>query len=449
MRTRKDAERGGGPARTVAVIGRPNVGKSALFNRLAGKRISIVDPTAGLTRDRVAADVSHGGVSFTLVDTGGLDFDRAAGVREMARRQAARAVAEADTVILVTDVQEGLVPLDRDIADLARRASKRVIVAANKADNADLEAAAAEFHRLGFPDLFPVSATHGRGAGALLDAVASGIRPGAGNAGPAPFRIAVLGRPNVGKSSYVNRILGEERMIIDAAPGTTRDAVDVRAAWRGRPLTLIDTAGVRRKGKVRTTADFFSLARTRASIRRCDLALLLVDAAEGPSGQDERIARSVLDAGKGCVLCVNKWDLAGGTSRREYRAAMRRRARFLDHVPVVFMSARTGFGIASSLEAAFLVREQMEKRVPTPRLNRTLHGAWEGRNPPARGRRPCRFFYAAQTGVRPPSFVLFVSDRALLDASYANFLENALRRAFGFEGAPIRLAFRNRREPRR
>ncbi len=431
--------------RTVALAGRPNVGKSALFNRLAGKRIAIVDSTYGMTRDRICATAEWGGRRFTVVDTGGIDFDSSDTLRGMARRQAQLAIEQADTVLFVADAIEGLVPLDGEIAALLRVAGKRVIVAVNKADNEASAAAAGEFHRLGFPDVFPVSATHGRGMDALLDALVGTLGEGEEEEVRETLRIAVVGRPNVGKSSWVNAVLREERMIVDGVPGTTRDAVDIRASWRGKGLTLIDTAGIRREGKLKEAAEYYSLTRTRASVKRCDAALMLLDALEGVTVQDEKLARSILDEGRGCVLGVNKWDLVRGGDTRRYRETLWGRMRFFNHVPVVFLSAKLGRGIGRSLDALFLVREQTERRVGTPVLNRILHQAWE-RTPPAslKGKR-CRLYYAAQTGVRPPAFSLFVNNRDLLADQYAQYLSSTLRRAFGFEGAPLRLKFKNRR----
>ena len=397
-----------------------------------------------MTRDRICATAEWGGRRFTVVDTGGIDFDSSDTLRGMARRQAQLAIEQADTVLFVADAIEGLVPLDGEIAALLRVAGKRVIVAVNKADNEASAAAAGEFHRLGFPDVFPVSATHGRGMDALLDALVGTLGEGEEEEVRETLRIAVVGRPNVGKSSWVNAVLREERMIVDGVPGTTRDAVDIRASWRGKGLTLIDTAGIRREGKLKEAAEYYSLTRTRASVKRCDVALMLLDALEGVTVQDEKLARSILDEGRGCVLGVNKWDLVRDGEMRRYREALWGKMRFFDYVPVVFLSAKHKRGIGRSLDALFLVREQTERHIATPILNKLLHQAWE-RTPPTstKGKR-CRFYYAAQTGVRPPVFTFFVNNRDLLPVQYAQYLTNALRRAFGFEGAPLRLRFKNR-----
>jgi len=430
---------------TVAIVGRPNVGKSALFNRLVGKRIAIVDSTYGLTRDRVSASVSHGGARFTLVDTGGIDFNASDGIREMAKKQAELAISQAETVLLVTDVREGVVPLDIEIAALLRRAGKRVVRAANKADNEESAVGAAAFHSLGFPRVFAVSAAHGLGVSALADEIAAGAPSEEKGAAESRVRIAVVGKPNVGKSSCVNKMLREERMIVHEAPGTTRDAVDTEAVWRGHPVTLIDTAGLRREGRLKEAADFFSLTRTRTAIRRCDVVLLLFSAVEEVGAVEEKLARYVLDMGRGCVLGINKWDLTEGVNQSEYRQSMWRRMQFLNFAPLVFLSAKTGLGIDRALETVFYVHEQMRRKIATPLLNNVLHALWDRSEPPFRGGKRCKFYYGTQLGMTPPSFALFVNNRKLLDMRYESYLVNGLRRAFGFEGAPLRLSFRNRR----
>jgi GTP-binding protein len=279
--------------------------------------------------------------------------------------------------------------------------------------------------------------------GALLEAVIATLAEGGDEDAVETLRIAVVGRPNVGKSSWVNAVLREERMIVDGVPGTTRDAVDTRATWRKRDLTLIDTAGIRREGKLKEAAEYYSLTRTRASVKRCDVAFMMLDALEGVTVQDEKLARSILDEGRGCVLGANKWDLARDGDMRRYREALWEKMHFFNYVPVVFLSAKLGSGIGRSLDTLFLVREQTERRVATPILNKLLHQAWERTPPAAQKGKRCRFYYAAQTGVRPPAISLSVNKRDLVEDQYASFLTNTLRRAFGFEGAPLRLKFKN------
>jgi len=433
---------------TVSIVGRPNVGKSALFNCLVGKRIAIVDSTYGLTRDRVFANVTHRGKRFTLIDSGGIDFDSSDGVREMARRQAELAIFQADLVLMVTDLITGLAPLDAEISALLRRAGKKVILVANKADNESLESGAGAFHKLGFEKLLAVSAAHARGISELLDEIREDIPEEASEESPAGVRIAVVGKPNVGKSSCVNRVLREERMIVHHVPGTTRDAVDTEVDWGGRRITLIDTAGLRRKGRTKEPVDFFSLSRTRAAVKRCDVALMLLSAVDEVSGVEEKLIRYILDHGRGCVLGINKWDLTRGVSKPEYTAYVRTRMPYLNFLPIVFLSAKTGYGIDHSLKAAVYVHEQAGKKIATPLLNTVLRGIWERNEPPIRAGKRCKFYYATQVGGPPPAFALFVNNDKLIQRRYESYLLNGIRRAFGFEGCPIRLVFKNRR-PRR
>jgi GTP-binding protein len=429
---------------TIAIVGRPNVGKSALFNRLAGKRIAIVDSTYGLTRDRISVSVTCKGKTFTLVDTGGIDFDVSDNVREMAKRQTRLAIEQADTILFVTDVREGVVPLDSEIATLLREAGKKVIIVANKADNEMLSLGALEFYRLGFQEVFAVSAIHGFKIEPLLDAIISRISEDAGK-GREKLHIAVVGKPNVGKSTYVNSVLHEERLIIDEKPGTTRDSVDTDATWRGRAMTIIDTAGMRHKRKIRDAAEYFGLSRSRASIRRSDIVLLLIDALGGVSTQDNGIAQYIVDRGKGCVIAVNKWDLVRSESTVSYRREVWRKMRFFNYVPLIFISAKFGKGIGKSMRTIFYVQEQFTKRISTPILNRVLHEIWGRHEPPVlKDKRP-RFYYAVQCGVKPPTFLIYVNRKELIKRTYANYLANGLRRAFGFEGVPLRLEFKNRR----
>lgn len=429
---------------TVAIVGRPNVGKSALFNRLVGRRIAIVDSTYGFTRDRISVRVTRGEKSFSLVDTGGIDFDVSDDIRARVKMQSEFAVSEADTVLLVTDVQQGLVPLDEVIAGLLREAGRSVIVVANKADNDTLDLAASEFHRLGFPSVFAVSALHGRGIADLVEHITGSLQEEGAAAPDRALKIAVVGRPNVGKSSYVNAVLREERLIVHDAPGTTRDSIDTRAEWRGRGLTLIDTAGMRRRRTVSEPADYFGVARSRESLRRCDISLIMIDAAEGVRNADEKIARMALDLGKGCVLAVNKWDLVRKKNTRAFREEVWRKMPFFNFVPLVFISATHRRGIDQSLRTLFYVHEQTRKRIATPILTRALRALWERNMPPVRKNKRPKLYYATQPAVEPPRILLFVNNKSLIHRTYINYLSNGLRKAFGFEGAPLFLALRNR-----
>jgi GTP-binding protein len=428
---------------TVAIVGRPNVGKSALFNRIVGKRIAIVDSTYGLTRDRITAPVVIDGCRFTLIDTGGIDFDEVDSIREMARKQSQLAIDQADLVLLVTDVQQGLVPLDAEITQMLRNAGVKVIVVVNKADNDTLAVGASEFHALGLPEIVPVSAAHGIGIQKLIDLITAEI-PKVERSPEERIKIAVLGKPNVGKSSFVNAVIREERLIVNEIPGTTRDAVDIQTEWKGKLLTLIDTAGVRKSKKVREPADYFGVARTKTSLSRCDCVLLIIDAEQGVTTQDEKIARSIIDEGKGCVLAANKWDVIENKDIKAFRRRIWDKLVFLNFAPLVIISAKYGKGITQSLNALLLVYEERRKRMSTGLVNRVLHDLWKRSEPPVRkGKRP-KLFYATQADTAPPRFTLFVNNSALIHRTYGNYLSNGLRRAFGFEGVPIFIHYKNR-----
>ncbi len=430
----------------VAIIGRPNVGKSALFNRLAGKRIAIVHHERGITRDRITCEVEWNGRYFELQDTCGISIPVGAHADDQlidaAHRQVESAVREASVLVMVVDIH-GLAPMDFEVAEVARRSGKPVIVAANKADNPQLDSQAAEMEEVGFP-VWPVSALHGRGIGPLLDEVVRRLPPAApAAAGPPSIRVVVAGRPNVGKSSYINALLKEERMVVSPVPGTTRDAVEipfrVGDAAEGRRYLLVDTAGMRKRGKARTAVEKFSLLRTEASIRRSDVVILMIDAVEGPHRQDKKVGYMINEWGKGGLILVNKWDLASGVSEREYEEGLRRYMPFLSHLPVVFVSAMTGRNIDVSLEALDFVAAQLDARVGTGVLNRVLQAAVEQHRPVFRDGRPFKLYYAAQTGTRPPQFTLFVNRVKGLPGTYEAYLVNYLRRAFGFEGVVVRL----------
>jgi GTPase len=470
----------------VAIVGRPNVGKSTIFNRIVGERQAIVEDRARTTRDRLYATAEWNGRRFVVIDTGGLERRPGDPIEEKVQEQARLAIGEADVILLVVDAESGETPADLEAAEILRTAAAPVLVAANKADNQKRELEAAEFHRLGWEETYAISALHGRGVADLLDAVvwalppepevelrrkrleaeadeqalllAEGILPdAAAAAGPAlatadvagaPPRIAIVGRPNVGKSSLLNQLMGEERAIVSDLPGTTRDTIDTALDWNGTPVRLVDTAGIRRRGKVAggPAAERFSALRAIRAVGRADVAVLVIDAAEGLTAQDAHVAGYVTEEGTGLVLALNKWDLVEKDERTfdEYADRIRRDVPFLDFAPVVAISARTGQRVGRVLEAALEVAAARRRRVPTAELNRVLSEAtFRHPAPPVRNRRP-RLYYATQASIEPPTFVLFASDAGNVHFSYKRFLENALRGAFGFAGTPIRLVFRER-----
>jgi GTP-binding protein len=443
------------PLPIVAIVGRPNVGKSTLFNRWAGARRALVEDTPGLTRDRITAEVEVAGRRLVVVDTAGLDPDAEAGLSKAVQAQARAAIEEADAIVLVVDGQAGLLPEDERIARTLRRTAKPVGLAVNKVDHPRHQPRVAEFHRLGFEPTLGVSATHGTNAFDLLEAVAAKLPA----AGPEPesvqddaIRVAVVGRPNVGKSSLVNRLLGAERVVVSAEPGTTRDAVDTRLERDGEAYVLVDTAGLRRPGRRSTGAERGGALMALRSLERADVVLLVVDAAEGPTDQDARVAGLVRERGRPALVVANKWDLvtpragAGGARLLE---SIRERLHFLADAPVVAVSAHTGAHVERLFPHVRQLAAAARRRIPTAELNRWLEGA-TARHQPALGtrgahRRPLRFFYATQTSVAPPTFVLFCTDPAAIKDSYRRYLENRLREAFGFQGVPLRLRLRARR----
>jgi GTP-binding protein len=433
---------------TIVIVGRPNVGKSTLFNRLTRARRAITHDLPGVTRDRVAADAPRpaGGV-VVLVDTGGFEPESEAEIPAMVREQALLAIASADAVVLVTEGPEGVLPADREIAGQLHRAGARAVVAVNKLDRRDAAHAAGEFSELGFP-VVEVSAEHGLGIGELWEELEK-VLPLPQEEAPAEAEVAVaiVGRPNVGKSSLLNRLLGEERVLVSETPGTTRDAVDTLVACAGRTVRLIDTAGIRRKGRTDRGPEVLSVMMATRAIERAQVCLVVVDAGEGITAQDTHVAGYVSEAGRGAVVVVNKADLV--EDEREPRERLRRRVlerlKFLKDTPVLFASARTGAGIAHLLPAALEVGAAVALRVPTGELNRVLRQAWE-RTPPPGGRRPARLYYATQIGSGPPRFALFVSGAGKLHFSYQRYLENALREAFPLAGAPIRFNIRGKRD---
>ncbi|MBX3744729.1 MAG: ribosome biogenesis GTPase Der [Verrucomicrobiae bacterium] len=488
----------------LAIVGRPNVGKSALFNRIAGRRIAIVHDLPGVTRDRVTAEVEWNGRPFTLIDTGGLGLRRGEkaqdAITQAAMEQASVAIESADAIILVVNVQEGLVPLDAEVAARLREAGKPVLLAANKSDNERVAAGAVDFASLGFDRLFPVSAIHGRGVEALMRAAldhlpepgpdTASIRPAPAESDPsadpetaadrprdpdAPLKLAIVGRPNVGKSSLINALTQSNRVVVSAVPGTTRDAVDVpfeiETEGRRERYVLVDTAGVRKRRSIDNSIEFFSVKRTEEAIGRCDIAILVLDAADGIREQDKKIGALITEARRACIVVVNKWDMVEENVREAREREMQRRESgvrkgrntempmttlgefgrwvqeklfFLDYAPVIFTSAASGFHLDRLLEAVRYVAAQLHQHVPTAVLNRTLHDAVTRRQPiTPRGDR-LKFYYATQIGQAPPRFVLFVNRNDILDRPYEKYLSGSLRTAFGYEGCPLVLILRAR-----
>jgi GTPase len=448
----------------VAIVGAPNVGKSTLFNRLVGRRRAIVTDEAGVTRDRLYGDVTAGGLAFRLVDTGGVVPGGEGPLARDMERQAGRVLSESRAVVFVVDARLGPTAVDRDLAGLLRRAALPVVVVANKIDVPSLEPLASELCELGLGNPVAVSAEHGLGIDLLLDAVeralgeagvamrAEGREDESAAASASPVvRVAIVGRPNVGKSSLLNRLLGEERALVSEMPGTTRDAVDTLLERDGRRYLLVDTAGLRRRGKLRVTADSISEIHARKSMARADVVVLVLDATEGFVAQDAHIAGYARTSWKSLVVAVNKWDQVG---RREeaakaWEADLRQRMRFVSGVPVAFVSALSGQRVGKILALVDEVHAQAGVRVPTPELNRWLQDvATAERAAPARGR-SIRLFYATQTGSNPPRFVLFCNDARHVHFSLRRHLEGSLRERFGFGSAPIHLEFRSRREGKR
>src|SRR5437016_1495145 len=429
----------------IAVVGRPNVGKSTLFNRLVGERVAIVEDTPGITRDRVYGEVEWRGRQIRVVDTGGLGMGEEDPLRAEIRAQAELALEEADVILFVTDVTEGLSPIDRDVADLLRRSHKPVLVAVNKADNEKREQSAAEFYELGLGELFPIAALQGRGVADLLDALVDVLPPPAPEAEPEAdrIRLCIVGRPNVGKSSLLNAIVGDERAIVSEVPGTTRDAVDVPFELGDQRFLLVDTAGIRRPGKVQGSIEFYMVLRAERALERSDVALLVMDGAAGLMDGDKRVGGLARDQGRGCVIVVNKWDLVRGISMKEFGAELRRQMPFLEYAPVVFGSALRGQGVRELLDSAADVANNHAMRVSTGELNRVIREAVDRRPYTSRGRE-LKVLYATQTGVKPPTFVLFVNDPKIAHVSYMRYLQNQLRSAFGFQGTPLRLHIRKR-----
>jgi GTP-binding protein len=431
----------------VAVVGYPNVGKSTLVNRLSGSREAVVHEQSGVTRDRKEIEAEWNGRPFVLVDTGGVDAEEAGDMAEAVRRQARAAIADSDLALLVVDAQAGLRPGDAELAAELRGGPVPVIVAANKLDDQRHIPLAADFYSLGLGDPSPVSAAQGLGTGDLLDLIAERLPESAQEPEDDTVGLAVIGRPNVGKSSLVNRLLGEERVIVDDAAGTTRDAIDTRIEVEGRPVVLVDTAGLRRRAKVAGTVDYYAQLRSERAAERADVAIVVCDATEGVTSEDLRIADLAMHQKCATVIALNKWD----ETRTDLEDAKARVERKLRQRPkVIAVSAKSGRGLRRLVAEALDLADRSAARLPTPELNRFLGDLQAARQPPAvRGRR-LRMYYMAQFEVKPPRFAIQVNDRSLVTRDYAFFLENRLRERFGLEGVPLVIDFKQRtRRPSR
>jgi GTP-binding protein len=452
----------------VAVVGRPNVGKSTLFNRLIGQRLAIVEDVPGTTRDRVYGTADWNGREFTVVDTGGLEIDPGSHIEERVQDQARVAVDEADVILFVVDAHAGLAPLDYEVADRLRRADRPVILVINKADNPRREADGTEFYALGMEPSISISAQHGRNTGDLADLIVEHLPPVVETEREAsapdfehlseddleelaetemgPPRVAIVGRPNTGKSTFVNRVLGEERMIVSEIPGTTRDPIDTTVLVDGEPMILVDTAGIRRRGSIQRGIEHYSVLRSMKAIDRADVAIVMTDAIEGYTAQDAHVVGYVLDAFKGIVLVINKWDAVekDGHTADAWLKALRREAPYLAWADIVFASALTGQRVERILREARRVAEERYRRVSTGELNRTVSDAVRAHAPAHVRNRLPKILYATQVAVQPPTFVIFVNDPELIHFSYRRYLENRIREAHGFLGTPIRLIFRQR-----
>jgi GTP-binding protein len=439
----------------IAIVGRPNVGKSTLFNRLVEERIAIVSDTAGTTRDRLYGEAEFAGREFIVIDTGGLALDARedlpgtpsamlAGVRN----QAQVAMDEADAIIFVTDVEQGPSPDDFEIANILRASKKPVYLVVNKADNETRRQNAVEFFQLGLGEPIPISGLHGVGTGDLLDQIIARLPEEIASAPSAIPHFAIVGRPNVGKSSLLNAILGEERALVSDIAGTTRDSIDTAIKWNDAPLVLIDTAGLRKRGQIDAGIEKYSSLRAIRAIQRADVALLVIDAADGIRAQDQHVASYILAEGKGVVIVINKWDLIEKDERTmiEFTDRVRAQLDFIAYAPIVFVSAKTHQRVHRVIDAALEVRAAWQMRVPTHELNELVREATARHVPASKGKRHLKFLYATQVEGAPPTFVFFVNDKKLVHFTYERYLENQLRARWGFVGAPLKMIFRTRRD---
>ena len=433
----------------VAIVGRPNVGKSTLFNKIVGKRIAIVEDTPGVTRDRIYADAEWLNYKFTLIDTGGIEPESEDIIAKQMRRQAELAIETANVIIFIVDGRAGITAADEEVADMLRRCKKPIVLVVNKVDHPKFEESIYDFYSLGIGTPISISAEQGLGIGDMLDEVVAGFSTMDEDEEEHSIGIAVVGRPNVGKSSLVNALLGEERTIVSNVPGTTRDAIDSPFTYGGKDYTLIDTTGIRRKRAIEDeTVERYSVIRSLAAIRRCDIALIVVDAERGLSEQDVRIAGYVHEEGKASVLVVNKWDTIEKDTYtvEKFKKEMLADLAFMSYVPMLFISAKTGQRVQKVMEMASFAYEQNSIRITTGKLNDIVNEAITMNDPPVNNGRRLRVYYSTQVSTCPPTFVIFVNEPDLMHFSYRRYLENYIRKSFSITATPIRLIIRKRGE---
>ncbi|MBD5478239.1 MAG: ribosome biogenesis GTPase Der [Lachnospiraceae bacterium] len=434
----------------VAVVGRPNVGKSTLFNALAGEKISIVKDTPGITRDRIYADVSWLDKAFTLIDTGGIEPDSRDIILSQMREQAQMAINTADVIIFMVDVRQGLVDADAKVADMLRRSHKPVVLVVNKVDSFEKYGNDVyEFYNLGIGEPYPISSANKLGLGEMLDVVISHFPENtAGEEEDDRIRVAIVGKPNVGKSSIINKLLGENRLIVSDIAGTTRDAVDTEVTYQGREYIFIDTAGIRRKNKVKEDLEHYMIIRTVGAVERADVVVLVIDAVEGVTEQDAKIAGIAHDRGKAVIIAVNKWDAIEKDDKTIYRFTERVRniLSFMQYAEIIFISAKTGQRLPKLYETIDMVSENHAMRVQTGVLNEIMAEAVAMQQPPSDKGKRLRLYYITQASVKPPTFVIFVNDKELMHFSYTRYIENQIRQTFGFRGTPLRFIIRERKD---
>ncbi len=432
----------------VAVIGRPNVGKSTFFNRIVGKRISIVEDTPGVTRDRIYAEAEWNGIHFSLIDTGGIEPDSKDVILSQMREQAQIAMDMADVILFIVDGKEGITSADEEVANMLRRKGREIVLLVNKIDNPrKIPDTFYDFYSLGVGEPIPVSAANMLNLGDVLDKIVSSFPEGAGEEDEST-KVAVIGKPNVGKSSLINRLLAEKRVIVSDIAGTTRDSIDTPFTWEGEDYTLIDTAGIRRQNKINENIEKYSVIRAVAAIERSDVCLLVIDATEGITEQDKRIAGVAHEAGKGIIIVVNKWDLLKKETNtmKEYRETIEAELPFLSYAPTLFISVLTGQRVQEVMKTVKTVAENRSMRVPTGQLNSLISDAVMMKQPPSDKGKRLKIYYVTQVGIRPPLFSFQINKRELMHFSYARYLENKIREAFNFDGTSVKFVFREKGE---